>query len=191
MATYELTDELVGLLEKAMKSKPKDVKQRTDLNKKSKEKVKELRESIKKSQESFKHLLDESKDALLAALGVATSEVGLRDREVVRHLKQATKCNDAITRPKGWQDGFDKAFEIIAEWDPKTENADDLEKAIKLLKTAKKTIETWYAAYQKEQLACNASVNEVFEDLKSMHDEDAKGLIQPYLDKYRQVLAKN
>jgi hypothetical protein len=187
--TYELIDELSGLLEKAIKTKPKDVKQRADLHKKSNAKVKELQQATKKAEDFFAGVLDESKEALYAALGIATSEVRLRDREVVRGLKQATKSNEAITRPKGWKESFDKAFKIISEWDPKAPDAHVLDEAVKLLKAAGKSIDSWYATYKKEQQACNAAVKEVVEDLKSINDDRAKGLIQPYIDNYYEALA--
>src|SRR6188472_2198210 len=112
---YEvLADDAIGILEKAIKTKPKDMKARVDLHKKATSKLKELQKDISDATVRFTTNLDTTTRTLEEAMGVASSEARLLDREIVRHLKQAIKLSKAIERPKGWDDDFDKAAKTVA-----------------------------------------------------------------------------
>src|SRR5262245_1505600 len=125
MSRYEdMTDEVVGILDKAIKTKPKDAKARADLHKKASAKVKELQTHVADAVAEFSKKIDTATRTLEEAFGVASSEADLRDREIVRHLKQAIKLSKVIDRPKGWTNDFDKAAKTIASWDPKGDNVD-------------------------------------------------------------------
>ena len=97
-----MTDEAGGILEMAIKSKPKDTKARTDLHKKANGELKDLQKYINGQTAEYNTRIDETTRTLEEAFGVASSEAGLRDREIVRHLRQAIKLSKGIDRPDGW-----------------------------------------------------------------------------------------
>jgi hypothetical protein len=182
---YEsLTDEATGILEKAVKSKPKDTKARTDLHKKANAKLKDLQKHLADSVATFTKNLDSTTRTLEEAVGVAENEAKLFDREIVRHLKHAIKLSKAIDRPKGWTDDFDKAVKTVAGWDPKAEGVKELEQGIKSLEAGKKCIKTSLAATNKQEVECNGFVDKAILDLDSIKDEELKKKISPYLCRY-------
>src|SRR4051794_14315263 len=181
---HALTDEAVGILEKAIKTKPKDTKARIDLHKKANAKLKELQKDVAEGVASFTKNLDTTTRTLEEALGVAENEAKLRDREIVRYLKHAVKLSKAIDRPKGWTDDFDKAAKTVASWDPKADGVKELEQGIKSIEAGKKNITTKLAATYKEEVECNKFVDKATLDLDSLKDPDLKGKISPYLCRY-------
>jgi SOS response regulatory protein OraA/RecX len=184
-AVYEsMTDDAVGILEKALKSKPKDTKARTDLHKKANAKLKELQKHLADSVVEFTKSLDTTTRTLEEAVGVASSEAKLLDREIVRHLKHAIKLSKAIDRPKGWTDDFDKAAKTVSAWEPKAEGVKELEQGIKCLEAGKKCIKTNLAATNKQEVECNAFVDKAILDLDSLKDEELKKKVSPYLCRY-------
>ena len=184
-SVYEsMTDDAVGILEKAIKSKPKDTKARTDLHKKANAKLKELQKHLADAIATFTKSLDTTTRTLEEAVGVASSEAKLFDREIVRHLKHAIKLSKGIDRPKGWTDDFDKAAKTVAAWDPKAEGVKELEQGVKCLEAGKKSIQTNLAATNKEEVECNAFVDKAILDLDSLKDPGLKEKISPYLCRY-------
>jgi chromosome segregation ATPase len=179
-----LTDDAVGILDKAIKTKPKDVKARTDLQKKANAKLKELQKFMADTLATFTKTIDATTRKLEEAVGVAASEAKLFDREIVRHLKQAIKLSKAIERPKGLTDDFDKAAKTVASWDPKAEGVEELKKGTQYLEAGIKSIESHMAAHRKDVKECNETVKKAFEDLKSLNDPHLKELISPYLTEY-------
>ena len=184
-SAYEsLTDDALEILEKAIKTKPKDTKPRTDLHKKANAKLKDLQKDVSDAVARFTKNLDTSTRTLEEAFGVASSEAKLFDREIVRHLKHAIKLSKEIDRPKGWGDDFDKAAKSVAAWDPKAEGVKELEQGVKYLTAGKKTLGGRIAANQKEQRECNVFVDKAIDDLDSLNDENLIKLISPYLTLY-------
>ena len=184
-ATYEsMTDAAVGILEKAIKAKPKDTKARTDLHKKANAALKDLQKYIVDKVAEYSKKIDQSTQILEEAFGVASSEAGLRDREIVRHLKHAIKLSQDIDRPKGWTDDFDKAVKTVASWDPKGEKVDELKQGIKSLEAGKKCVATNLAATHKQMVECNGYVDKAIMDLDDLKDEKLAAKITPYLNRY-------
>lgn len=182
---YEaMTDDAVGILEKAIKSKPKDTKARTDLHKKANAAVKELQKYITEHVAKFTKNLDASTSTLEEAFGVASSEAGLRDREIVRHLKHAIKLSKDIERPKGWGDDYDKAVKTVASWDPKGEKVDELKQGSKSLEAGKKCVKSNLDDNHKQQKECNVYVDKAILDLDDLKDDKLAAKISPYLIRY-------
>jgi hypothetical protein len=185
--SYEIaTDEGIAILEKAIKTKPKETKARIGWHKKANTKLKELHTEFTTVLDDFGKRIDRTTRILQEAFGVASSEAKLFDREIVRHLKRAIKQSKEVPRPKGWTDNYDKAVKKVAAWDPKGESVDELKEGIKLLEAGKKAIKTGMAAHRKEELECNAAVDKALEDLNSLGDERVKALLTPYFDSYRE-----
>jgi uncharacterized phage infection (PIP) family protein YhgE len=180
-----MTDDAIGILEKAIKTKPKDTKARADLHKKANGQLKELQKYMSEAVTKFASNLDTTTRTLEEAVGVASSEARLFDREIVRHLKQAIKLSKNIERPKmDWIADFEKAAKTVASWDPKAEGVKELEQGVKSLEAGKKTIATNMAANEKQQRECNAFVDKAIDDLNDVKDEKLKSAVGPYLTKY-------
>jgi len=180
-----MTDEAIGILEKAIKTKPKDTKARADLHKKANGKLKDLQKYMSDAITAFTNNLDTTTRTLEEAVGVAASEARLLDREIVRHLKQAIKLSKNIERPKmDWIDDYTKATKTVASWDPKGEGVKELEQGAKSLEAGKKTIATNMTANEKQQHECNALVDKAIDDLNDVKDDKLKAAVGPYLTKY-------
>jgi len=180
-----MTDDAIGILEKAIKTKPKETKARIDLHKKANGKLKELQKYMSDAVTRFTENLDTTTRTLEEAVGVASSEAKLFDREIVRHLKQAIKLSKSIERPKmNWIDDYAKAAKTVAAWDPKAEGVKELEQGTKCLEAGKKTIATNMAANEKQQHECNAFVDKAIKDLDDVKDDKLKAAVGPYLTKY-------
>jgi hypothetical protein len=182
---FPAVDAAIALLEKVIKTKPKETKKRTDLHKKAIESLKALEKHMADSEASFKKNIDTTTRILEEAFGVASSEAKLFDREIVRHLRRAVKLSKEIDRPKDWTVDFGKATKTVAAWDPKAEGVKELEQGIKYLEAGKKSIDTGMAAYRKEELECNAMVDEALKDLYELDDAKLKEAVEPYLTRYR------
>jgi hypothetical protein len=178
------TDELVGILEKAMKTKPTDKKARADFHKKASSKAKALQTDIADIQEWFIKSIDKGTRTLEETFGVAASEAKLFERAIVRHLRKAIKLSKSTPRPKGWTENFDKAAKSITGWDPKSDKADGLADGVKYLEAGKKAIQTQWEAYRKAELECNKAVDEALKDLVELKDDKLKALLKPYFDTY-------
>jgi hypothetical protein len=181
---FPAVDAAIALLEKAIKTKPKDTKKRTDSHKKANESLKALEKHMADAEAKFKKDLDTTTRILEEAFGVASSEAKLFDREIVRHLRRAVKLSKEVDRPKDWTVDFGKAAKTVAAWDPKADGVKELEHGIKYLESGKKAIETGMAAHRKEELECNAMVDKALEDLRSLDDKQLKEAVEPYLTRY-------
>jgi hypothetical protein len=182
---FPAVDAAIALLEKAIKTKPKDTKKRADLHKKANESLKALDKHMADAEATFKKNLDATTRILEEAFGVASSEAKLFDREIVRHLRRAVKLSKEVDRPKDWTVDFGKAAKTVADWDPKAEGVEELEQGIKFLKSGVKAIDTGMAAHRKEELECNAMVDEALKDLYELDDAKLKEAVEPYLTRYR------
>jgi hypothetical protein len=177
-----MTDDAVGILEKIAKAK--DTKAKSDLHKKANAKLKELQKHVADAVADFTERLNTSTQTLEEAFGIASSEAGLRDHEIVRHLKQAIKLSQGIDRPKGWTDDYDKAGKTVSSWDPKAGGNDELDKGIKQLEAAKKHLLANLAANYKQENECNVFVDKAIADTDSLKNDELKKHIMPYLNKY-------
>ena len=94
------TDETIALLEKAIKTKAKDTKARTDLHKKATAKLKELQKFIADAIDSYAKNVETITRTLEEAFGVATKETKLGDREIIRAAVEIKDtCPGAVCGP--------------------------------------------------------------------------------------------
>jgi beta-phosphoglucomutase-like phosphatase (HAD superfamily) len=181
---YEtVADEGIAVVEKALKIKPKDTKKRIAAHKKAIEGAKELHEHIIEAEKSMTERLDGGTQTLQETFGVASSEAGFGEREIVRHLRRAIKRSEAIPRPKGWPESYLKALKAVEAWDPKGESVAELEDAIKHMQAGVKKIAADWAVYVKAQKEFAEMFDKANGDLEELDDEQLKAKLSPYFSR--------
>ncbi len=163
-----------AILDKAIKSKPSDVKVRVDLQKKANGQLKSLKEKISSGADGVIKQYDAALTTWESALGVAESEATLRDHAIVHHIRQRVKELKKVPLPKGLAENFDKAAKSVAGWDPKGESVDALKDGIKYLDAGNKAVEDFSTAYDKAKSESDAMRDKVKKELASSPDEHLK-----------------
>jgi hypothetical protein len=177
------TDDVIGVLDKAMKTKPHDSKTRIDLQKKANTQLKDLQKLIADGSDTMTKSIEKVLRTAEEMLGVAESEVKLLDHHaIVGHLRHAVKLYKEYPKPKGWTDSYDKAAKTVAGWDPKGEKLDALRDGMKYLDLGKKTISAYFTGKRKIELACNHMFDKAIDDANHMKDQHVKAALQKYID---------
>jgi hypothetical protein len=167
-------DAAKAILDKAIKSKPSEVKVRVDLHKKANGQLKTLKEKISSGADGVIKQNEVALTTWESALGVADSEATLREHALVHHIRQVVKNLKKVPQPKGLADNFDKAAKSVAAWDPKGESVDVLKEATKSLDAGNKAVQEFSTAYDKAKAESDAMRAKVKTEMTSSHDEDLK-----------------